>query len=162
MKIGADFEPFFREEQVMTLTVDYDQPVSEYFLRGKYEETPHYPDARIPNTYRGVGTAVKPILLLKLKAPATTETILAEMERFRLRPVGAHELLSIGAHDPIIQVKNQIVGLGAIWNGSLEGPYALALAFYLARRRVVFTWPHRSVRHEWQTNVLFAATPLAA
>ncbi|MFH0806213.1 MAG: hypothetical protein V1885_00570 [Candidatus Brennerbacteria bacterium] len=157
----------------MALEVDYTLPIEGYLQAGRYEQVPTLWKERIPSKLFGDGKMVRAIMLMQCRVPApteenpdavtggTTDVICATLRQAGLRPAGSHELLAIGADDPMLQRRFPIVALNAIWDEPLKGgPFALALTFDFKIRKVDFVWPHYIANFEWDPKRVFAALPL--
>jgi hypothetical protein len=108
-------KPRAESEDIFKVTVDYTKSLADMILSGKYD----YVNGDITSEHFPFG-AVSPeqveIRLVHLGREATTDEVLAELDKMNLRPATLAELLALGAAHPDLQRKFWMVALGSRWS----------------------------------------------
>jgi len=98
------------------VTVDYSETLEEMIAAGRYDtrnnniSAEHFP-------VQGTGKVDVELHLVHLGRDASTDAVLAELDRRGLRPARIEELLALGAKHPNLQKEFPIVALGSVWRG---------------------------------------------
>ncbi len=119
--VNGDFERFMKiEEQIdgrtFPLEVDFDMPVSELIMLGRYDwcgpNVIHY----LPREQRR-GKANVVVELMRFSYKIENNKVLCCMDKMGFRPATIHELLFLGIKFPQLQYDFPIIALGSIWEG---------------------------------------------
>jgi hypothetical protein len=136
------------------VTVDNGLKLADMVAAGKYDYvnhdiTPeHFPlDTRAPEQVE--------IRLVHLGRQATTEEVLAELEKRGLRPATLPELLALGAAHPDLQRSLSIVAFGSRWSDSGGRVEFSFLDVYGDGRRLSLYWDGPGDR--WGSDFRFVA-----
>ena len=96
------------------VTVDHGQTLEEMIAAGRYDMRKNYITAEhFP--VQGTGKVDVELHLVHLNRSASTNTVLAELDRRNLRPATLPDLLAFGAKYHNIQKDFPIVALGSVW-----------------------------------------------
>jgi len=99
---------------IYRVTVDYDLSFDEMVASGKYGLVfPNITDEHFP--IRGEGKVERELILVHLDKVATTDGVLAELDRRGLRPAKVEELLALGVSRSKLQKEFSVVALGSCW-----------------------------------------------
>lgn len=101
-------------ETTYPVTVDHGQSLEEMIATGRYGTSNSDITAKhFPIT--GAGQVEVQLHLVHLNRVATTDEVLAELDRRGLRPATLPELLAFGAKYPDLQREFPIAALGSVW-----------------------------------------------
>jgi hypothetical protein len=97
------------------LTVDYRKSIEQMAAAGDYDgsTSPNITAQNFPATLKG--TARVEVEIVHLNLYASTDEVMAELDRRGLRAATMAELLSFGAKYPDVQREFPIVALGSVW-----------------------------------------------
>lgn len=121
------------------VTVDYGKTLEEMIAAGRYDTRNNDITAeRFP--FQGTGQVEVELHLVHLGRDASTDTVLAELDRRNLRPATIEELLALGAKYPNLQKQFPFVALGSVWQhpGGRRG--VACLGHWDAGRGLALDW----------------------
>lgn len=96
------------------VTVNYGMTLEQMIAAGEYSSrnnditAEHFP-------FTGIGQVEVELHLVHLGRNASTDAVLAELDRRGLRPAKIEELLALGAKYPDLQKEFPLVALGSVW-----------------------------------------------
>jgi hypothetical protein len=111
---GVISESAHKHEDLYTISVDYDLPLSQAIDAGNYAgvnvdiTSQNFPSSKH-------GQAQLDVILTRYDGRLTSEEVLSEMKKEGLRPVELYEFLAFGAQFPEMQRRCCIIGLGSVW-----------------------------------------------
>ena len=134
------------------VTVDYTQTLEQMIAAGRYDKQnrditqEHFP-------LQGSGQIEVELHLVHLNRDASTDSVLAELDRRGLRPATLAELLAFGAKHPNLQKEFPIIALGSVWRhwGGSRG--VACLAGWGGERSLSLDW----LGHDWGRCCRFLA-----
>jgi hypothetical protein len=99
---------------IFKVTVDYGQTLEQMIAAGKYDGVIRY---ITPEHFPILGgdKVERELVLVHLNKVATTDEVLAELDRRGLRPAKIEELLVLGALRPELQREFPLVAIGSHW-----------------------------------------------
>ncbi|MBI4098457.1 MAG: hypothetical protein HY437_00295 [Candidatus Magasanikbacteria bacterium] len=78
--------------------------------------------------------------LIHLGHDASTDAVLAELDRRNLRPAALPELLALGAKNPNLQKEFPLVALGSVWRYWYGSRDVACLDYWLGGRYLDLCW----------------------
>lgn len=134
------------------VTVDYGQSLDQMIAAGRYNSRNSDINSKnFPIT--GTGQVEVELHLVHLNKVASTEEVLAELDRRGLRPAKIEESLSFGAKYPNLQKEFPIVALGSVWRRPCGCRGVADLAGWDGERSLLLYW----IESGWSERCRFAA-----
>lgn len=134
------------------ITVDYGMTLAEMIAAGRYDsQNSDINTQNFPIT--GEGQVDRELHLVHPNKVASTEEVLAKLDRLGLRPAKIEELLAFGAKYPNLQKKFPVVTLGSVWQHPSGGRHVAYLAGWYGERDLDLLW----IGSDWDEYFRFAA-----
>lgn len=126
-------EPALPTGQIFKVAVDYGQTLEQMIAAGRYDwVSSGITPKRFPIS--GEGGAERELVLVHPNKVASTDEVLAELDRHGLRPAKIEEILALGAAHPELQREFPIVELGSSFVDGLGSRRFAYLGRYVALR----------------------------
>lgn len=127
------------ENQVFSVTVDHDLPLSEMIDAGKYDFANNdINDYNFPK--EDEGKADLDLVLLHFNREIVSEEAIAEMKKMGMRPATLLELLAFGEKYPEEQRRYRIIALGNVWQSGYVLRHVPCLDEWFGKHALDLCW----------------------
>ena len=135
------------------VTVDYSETLEQMIAAGRYHTRNNDIAAEHFPPVQGTGKVEVELHLIHLGHDASTDTVLAELDRRGLRPATLPELLALGVKYPNLQKEYPVVALGSVWRALYGRRHVAYLGSWNVERFLSLCW----LVHGWRSFYRFAA-----
>lgn len=102
------------DDEILTVTVDYDRSVASGIEAGKYNwSNSNITDDHFPNA--GSGKSDVEVIIVNYGKDMSTKNVFKDLDKRNLRPATLQELLAISEQYPDKQRDFPIIALGSVW-----------------------------------------------